>query len=73
MQNCKRQGFKKFVSEVGRVPKMKGFPKIHKKEVKLRPVLDCRGNMLEGLEKKIKRIAEKIREVQDSRRVLNSG
>jgi len=62
VEDCKKRGFKKFIDEEGRLPKMKGFPKIHKKEVKLRPVLGCRGNMLQRLEKKIERIAEAIRE-----------
>jgi len=37
-----KEGYKNGINEEGRIPVMKGFPKIHKENVKLRPVLDCR-------------------------------
>jgi hypothetical protein len=72
MEEGKKKGFSKLLDEQGKLPRMKGFPKIHKEEVKLRPVLDCRGNIMELLEKKIKRIAESLKEEQESRSVVNS-
>ena len=56
-----KEGYRREINEDGRIPVMKGFPKIHKENVKLRPVLDCRGNVFEPLEEKIKKVAEVIR------------
>jgi len=67
-----KEGYKNGINEEGRIPVMKGFPKIHKENVKLRPVLDCRGNMFEPLEEKIKKVAEVIRGQQESASVKNS-
>jgi hypothetical protein len=72
IEECKKKGFKKWIREKGRIPVMKGFPKIHKKVLKLRPVLDCKDNFMEGIENKIKTIAEVLREMQVSKRVVNS-
>lgn len=67
-----KEGYRREINEDGRIPVMKGFPKIHKENVKLRPVLDCRGNMFEPLEEKIKKVAEVIRGQQESASVKNS-
>jgi len=67
-----KEGYKSGINEEGRIPVMKGLPKIYEENVKLRPVLDCKGIMFEPLEEKIRKVAEVIRGQQESASVKNS-
>lgn len=71
-EEARKKGMKRWVNAQGRVPVMKGFPKIHKEEIKLRPVMDCRSNYWEPIEGQLKLVCESIREGQESSRVRNT-
>ena len=40
----------KYIEQEGTIPKMKGLPKVHKKDIGIRPIVNGKGSILEKLE-----------------------
>ena len=47
---------RKYSNKKGTIPKMKCLPKTHKEVIGMRPVVNWRGSVLEGLEEKMAKV-----------------
>ena len=52
----------KYIKREGLIPRMTGFPKIHKKPIGIRPVVNSKGTVLEKLEEEIAKVFTIINE-----------
>ena len=53
-------------------PKMKGLPKIHKKEIGIRPIVNRKGKVLENLAEEMAKVFKIIRDKQRGKTIKNS-
>lgn len=64
----------KYIKKEGTIPRMKGLPKIYKKEIGMRPVVNCRGTVLGNLEEEMAKVVKVIGKRRESgRRMERDG
>ena len=56
----------KYIKKEGTIPRMKGLPKIYKKEIGMRPVVNCRGTVLGNLEEEMAKVVTVIGKRRES-------
>ena len=64
----KRLRRKKYVNKEGNIPKMKGFPKTHKKEIGMRPIVNGKGTILEELEAEMAKVIKILESRQENKK-----